>query len=65
MAALLKANQLDLRPVTIDRIARKDFATGMELLKTGEDSRASLRRINPPGPRDPRPRRSCLDGDFA
>ncbi len=39
MTALLKANMLDLHPVITDRIAMKDFANGMERLKTGEASK--------------------------
>ena len=39
MTALLKANKLDLHPVITNRIAMKDFASGMELLKTGEASK--------------------------
>jgi len=39
MTALLKANKLDLHPVITDRIAMKDFASGMERLKTGEASK--------------------------
>src|SRR5271157_3376016 len=39
MTALLRANKLDLHPVITDRIAMKDFASGMERLKTGEASK--------------------------
>jgi threonine 3-dehydrogenase len=39
MTALLKSGKLDLRPVITDRIALKDFAQGMERLKTGEASK--------------------------
>jgi threonine 3-dehydrogenase len=39
MTALLKANKLDLHPVITNRIAMKDFASAMELLKTGEASK--------------------------
>jgi threonine 3-dehydrogenase len=39
MTALLKSGKLDLRPVITDRIALKDFARGMERLKTGEASK--------------------------
>ena len=39
MTALLKANKLDLHPVITNKIAMKDFASGMELLKTGEASK--------------------------
>ncbi len=39
MTALLKANKLDLHPVITNRIPMKDFASGMELLKTGEASK--------------------------
>src|SRR5215813_13300694 len=39
MTALLKAGKLDLHPVITDKIAMKDFAAGMELLKTGEASK--------------------------
>ena len=39
MTALLKAGKLDLHPVITDRIAMKDFASGMERLKTGEASK--------------------------
>ena len=39
MTALLKAGKLDLHPVITNRIAMKDFASGMELLKTGEASK--------------------------
>jgi hypothetical protein len=44
MTGLLKAGKLDLHPVITDRIARKDFAKGMERLKTGEASKPSRRR---------------------
>src|SRR6266699_3767001 len=39
MTALLKAGKLDLHPVITDKIAMKDFAKGMERLKTGEASK--------------------------
>ena len=39
MQALLKAGKLDLHPVITDRIALKDFAQGMDRLKTGEASK--------------------------
>jgi threonine 3-dehydrogenase len=39
MTALLKSGKLDLRPVITDRIALKDFAQGMERLKTGQASK--------------------------
>ena len=39
MTALLKAGMLNLHPVITDRIAMKDFARGMERLKTGEASK--------------------------
>jgi threonine 3-dehydrogenase len=39
MTALLKAGKLDLHPVITDRIAMKDFASGMERLKSGEASK--------------------------
>jgi len=39
MTALLRAGKLDLHPVITDRIAMKDFAKGMERLKTGEASK--------------------------
>jgi threonine 3-dehydrogenase len=39
MTALLKAGKLDLHPVITDRIGMKDFAKGMERLKTGEASK--------------------------
>jgi threonine 3-dehydrogenase len=39
MQALLKAGKLDLHPVITDRIALKDFAKGMDRLKTGEASK--------------------------
>jgi threonine 3-dehydrogenase len=39
MTALLKANMLDLHPVITDRIAMKDFASGMARLQTGEASK--------------------------
>jgi threonine 3-dehydrogenase len=39
MTALLKAGKLDLRPVITDRIDMKDFAKGMERLKTGAASK--------------------------
>jgi threonine 3-dehydrogenase len=39
MTALLKAGKLDLHPVITDRIGMKDFAIGMERLKTGEASK--------------------------
>lgn len=39
MQALLKAGKLNLHPVITDRIAMKDFAKGMDRLKTGEASK--------------------------
>jgi len=39
MTALLKAGKLDLHPVITDRIPMRDFASGMERLKTGEASK--------------------------
>jgi threonine 3-dehydrogenase len=39
MTALLKAGKLDLHPVITDRIGMRDFAKGMERLKTGEASK--------------------------
>jgi threonine 3-dehydrogenase len=42
MTALLKAGKIDLHPVITDRIAMKDFAKGMERLKTGEASKILL-----------------------
>src|SRR6516165_8334434 len=39
MTALLKAGKLDLHPVITNKIAMKDFASGMVLLKTGEASK--------------------------
>jgi threonine 3-dehydrogenase len=39
MTALLKAGKLDLHPAITDRIGMKDFAKGMERLKTGEASK--------------------------
>jgi len=39
MTALLKSGKLDLHPVITDRIAMKDFSSGMERLKTGEASK--------------------------
>jgi len=42
MSALLKAGKLDLHPVITDRIAMKDFASGMERLKSGEASKILL-----------------------
>ncbi len=42
MTALLKAGKLDLHPVITDRLAMKDFAKGMDRLKTGEASKILL-----------------------
>ena len=42
MAALLKAGKLDLHPVITDRLPMKDFAKGMDRLKTGEASKILL-----------------------
>ncbi len=42
MQALLKAGKLDLHPVITDRLAMKDFAKGMDRLKTGEASKILL-----------------------
>src|SRR5512135_1398796 len=42
MTALLKAGKLDLHPVITDRMAMKDFAKGMDRLKTGEASKILL-----------------------
>ncbi len=42
MTALLTAGKLDLHPVITDRMAMKDFARGMERLKTGEASKILL-----------------------
>src|ERR1700756_964246 len=39
MAALLKADKLNLHPVITDRISMKDFGSAMERLKTGEASK--------------------------
>ena len=39
MTALLKAGKLDLHPVITHRIGMKDFASGMEQLRTGEASK--------------------------
>jgi threonine 3-dehydrogenase len=39
MQALLKGNKLNLHPVITDRIAMKDFAKGMDRLRTGEASK--------------------------
>jgi threonine 3-dehydrogenase len=42
MTALLKAGKLDLHPVITDRLAMKDFAKGMDRLKSGEASKILL-----------------------
>ncbi|MFB3814613.1 MAG: L-threonine 3-dehydrogenase [Terriglobales bacterium] len=42
MQALLKAGKLDLHPVITDRLALKDFAKGMDRLRTGEASKILL-----------------------
>ncbi|HXZ28113.1 MAG TPA: L-threonine 3-dehydrogenase [Terriglobales bacterium] len=42
MTALLKAHKLELHPVITDKLAMKDFAKGMERLKTGEASKILL-----------------------
>ena len=42
MTALLKAGKLDLHPVITDRLAMRDFAKGMDRLKTGEASKILL-----------------------
>jgi threonine 3-dehydrogenase len=42
MTALLKAGKLDLHPVITDKLAMKDFAKGMDRLKTGEASKILL-----------------------
>jgi threonine 3-dehydrogenase len=42
MQALLKSNKLDLHPVITDRLSMKDFAKGMERLRTGEASKILL-----------------------
>ncbi len=42
MTALLKAGKLDLHPVITDRLPMKDFAKGMDRLKTGEASKILL-----------------------
>ena len=42
MQALLKAGKLDLHPVITDRLSMKDFARGMERLRTGEASKILL-----------------------
>jgi threonine 3-dehydrogenase len=42
MEALLKAGKLDLSPVITHRLPMKDFARGMELLKSGEASKIIL-----------------------
>jgi threonine 3-dehydrogenase len=42
MQNLLKAGKLDLSPVITDRIPMKDFAKGMDRLKTGESSKILL-----------------------
>jgi threonine 3-dehydrogenase len=42
MEALLKAGKLDLKPVITHRLPMKDFARGMELLKSGEASKIIL-----------------------
>src|SRR6266478_821878 len=39
MTALLRAGKLDLHPVITDRVGMRDFAKGMERLKTGEASK--------------------------
>jgi threonine 3-dehydrogenase len=42
MQALLRAGKLDLHPVITDRMAMKDFAKGMDRLRTGEASKILL-----------------------
>ncbi len=42
MTALLKAGKLDLHPVITDRIAMRDFSSGIARLKTGEASKILL-----------------------
>lgn len=42
METLLKAGKLDLKPVITHRLPMKDFAHGMELLKSGEASKIIL-----------------------
>ncbi len=42
MEALLKAGKLDLSPVITHRLPMRDFAKGMELLKSGEASKIVL-----------------------
>jgi threonine 3-dehydrogenase len=42
MEALLKAGKLDLSPVITHRLPMRDFAHGMDLLKTGEASKIIL-----------------------
>jgi threonine 3-dehydrogenase len=42
MQSLLKAGKLDLHPVITDRMAMKDFAKGMDRLRTGEASKILL-----------------------
>jgi threonine 3-dehydrogenase len=42
MTALLKAGKLELHPVITDRLSLRDFAKGMERLKTGEASKILL-----------------------
>lgn len=42
MEALLKAGKLDLSPVITHRLPMRDFARGMDLLKTGEASKIIL-----------------------
>jgi threonine 3-dehydrogenase len=42
MQALLKAGKLDLHPVITDRLAMKDFAQGMDRLRSGEASKILL-----------------------
>jgi threonine 3-dehydrogenase len=42
MTALLKSGRLDLHPVITDRMAMRDFAQGMDRLRTGEASKILL-----------------------
>jgi threonine 3-dehydrogenase len=42
MQALLKAGKLDLHPAITDRLSMRDFARGIERLKTGEASKILL-----------------------
>jgi threonine 3-dehydrogenase len=42
MNALLKHNRLDLGPAITDRLSMKDFAKGMDLMKTGQSSKVLL-----------------------